>query len=270
MGIERTLLSQNKDYALHFNEVKTWFEENMPNFFDSIEVDTSSAASSYYNRGAKINFYQNEKIIKQFVTSKASSSSDDGRYTRLQVVSAIGGGTYTTYMGTQSPSDYISTCRIGCPEYYNFIYEIIKLTENAVAFSLCNNYELDSEYRRPGIIIFIKTHKNRIATIHPEIGYSIESPVQTIHNNSSGKFRNHIQVLTENTYQKYELGIEYNAHGFTKTGFTQLPVCGDMEDYPVYTYALITSSTLLKSNSDVVLHIGMREYYYNGVIAIEI
>ena len=268
MSIQRFQLLECNDYIAHFNEIKTWFEENMPNFFTSIDIDDSSAASSYKNRGAILNFYEGENISKSFITTHANTATENARYTRFLVRNKISGGTYTNIRGTIYPQDYLSDSRISAPEYYNFIYEIIKITENAVAFSLCNNYELDPEYRRPGIIMFIKTHTGDIATLMPLIGYSIGAPIYTFYDNTRKTFEeNNLLVLTKGSSQ-YISSFNYAVSGFTKSVFTPIPVPGT-NDYIPYVHILENTSVQLDVSSDCTVKIGLREYYYNGVIMVE-
>lgn len=268
MGIERFLIGNPNDYTAMFNDIKTWFEENMPNFFDNIEVDDSLAVTSYNNRGAILNFYEGENISKSFITTYANTATEDARYTRFLVRNKISGGTYTNIRGTQYPQSNLSESRISAPEYYNFIYEIIKITENAVAFSLCNNYELDPKYRRPGIIMFIKTHTGDIATLMPLIGYSIGAPIYTYYDDTHKTFQeNNLLVLTKGSSQ-YISAFNYAVSGFTKSVFTPIPVPGT-NDYIPYVHILENTSVQLDVGSDCTVKIGLREYYYNGVIMVE-
>ena len=273
MSIERFPIENHNDYTAMFNNIKSWFEENMPNFFDNIVVDDSLAAKSYNNRGAVINFYENEEIIKSIISTYPGTTSYDVKYSRLLFKSKTLDGYYTKPYGADGNNVLANWGGVlkHCfsPEYCNFIYEIIKISENIVAFSLCNNVELDFQYRRPGVVFFMKTHNGEIATVNPSIHYANIHKVDTYVNNSRHVEYNYLQVITKNIMSNViNLPYGYESKTKTKTCFT--PIALPNNDYLPYTSILQTSSAKLHSNSDCIIKVGMREFYYNGVIAIEL
>jgi hypothetical protein len=273
MGIERFLIGNPNNYTAMFNNIKSWFEENMPNFFDNIVVDDSLASSSYNNRGAVINFYENEEIIKSIISTYPGNRNLDVRYSRLLFKSKTLDGYYTKPYGANDSnvSDNWTLMKdSSSPEYCNCIYEIMKISENIVAFSLCNNVELDFQYRRPGVVIFMKTHDAEIATVNPSLHYAgTHVNNNTFLNNTKGTQYNYLQVITKNmTSSVINLPYGYESKTGTKTCFT--PIALPNDDYLPHTSILQTSSSKLQTNSDCTIKIGMREFYYNGVIAIEL
>lgn len=272
MGLERYSIFDSTTYIKHFNSIKDWFEENAPTFFSNIVVNEVTEDSTL---GTSIDFYDNingvETLVFKFATEKTYNNwSYD--HARLRIHSYISGGTVdnlSTY-GISNGND-VSTygASSSLPEYFNAVSEITKIRENIIGLSLYNNTEKSKVKYRPSILIFAKTHKERIALIKPSINFSNTDPFTGYVNGNRISANNYIQVLTYNTTGTTNLLYTYGRSGETMASFNDLPVSGD-DDYVPNVFYLPTTLVRLQDNSDSTIHIKYYKYYYNGVIAVEL
>lgn len=268
MAIERYRLNVLTNYETNFNEVKTWFDENMPDFFDSVVVDTSSMLDT--SIGCKLQFKYKNQLINEITTDKGQLGIPT---TKFQLISYIANNDkYINNTGNTQSTKLENHAYSGNMYWTNAIYEIIKINNDAVAFSLTNNTNEGFEYRQPGIIIFTKTNKGEIATIRPSNGFvALSSFKYYATSATSGSISdNYLSVTTKNSlnggnylYQKYQ------SENAPITSFVPCCVCND-DDYCPNVFYLPVSQYKVDVNSDSVICTETDSYYYNGFIAVKI
>jgi hypothetical protein len=283
MNYEKFPIYNINNYNIHFNDIKNWFEENAPNFFSKIILNESD---NDYGAGASLDLYDKindvDTIVYTIYTEEFGASTTYNSYCkRLRIKSYINNGNDThessigkEYSSVVNESDVLEVISDGklysTPEYYNAIYEITKMRENIIGLTLTNRVKVGAD-KLSSVLIFAKTHNSRIALIRPTINFSKEGLCKNYkYNNTTGNYINYVSVLTYDTpLGNNHLGYLYGRDGQTVTSFMKLPVVG-CDDYIPNVFYLPSTSVRLKPDSECTLHIGNFEYYYNGVIAVEL
>ena len=278
MNYEKFPIYNMSNYNAHFSDIKNWFDENTSNFFSKIVVNESNET---YGRTASIDFYDSingeDVIVHTLYVEDSGGGNSDINHIRLRVKSYINNGSNTIISSISKNMTSIANADIptygipsASPEYFNAVLEIVKMRETVIGLTLTNSASIGLN-KLTSVLIFAKTHNGRVALIRPSINFSKEGICKNYwYNDTTSDCLNYISTLTYETIpNNTRLHYLYGRDGQSITSFMKLPVSG-CEDYIPNVYYLPSSSTRIKPNSDCVLHIGYFEYYYNGVIAVEL
>ena len=261
MGVQKTcFIGKCSNYASLFLNIKSWFENNMPDFFDSISCNVYSDGTTDELPEPEISFIKNNKILYTF---KAIIMDDDYKHTLLVLRSY-----------TSSPTGYYDSQTSGGSNnydnhFYNFIGYIFKINNNSVGFSICNINDVVSYANiSQGTIIFAKTKKNKIGVIRPSTIFRNMSPVPT---SSSESTTNYLCTTTIDTVieEFYHDNITYQQSTGCITVAHPIDIVGD-DDYIPHAYYIPMTTAKLDWYNDGYLYSGERKFYFNGKIAIEI
>ena len=259
--VKKTSMLRHDNYDDHFKDIKAWFEENMPNFFDDIEVYTHDPTRSYtfdkheQSEGSSVAtelvFYKNGKEIYALFPME----------NRLVLYCQL----FTSHEYTDNK--YLDGDSAYSNIYYNYVVQIVKISENIVGFTIGNREDVpDYSHISPCTIIFAKTNKGVIACIWPSAVFKNVSPVQI--NSSGTTVTNYICCTTINTKTDtpyYDFMTYYQASG-SPSVFEPIDVVGD-DDYVPNVFYVPISSALLVDYNDGYINGGERRIYYNGRIA---
>jgi hypothetical protein len=260
MGVQKTcFIGKCSNYASLFLNVKSWFENNMPDFFDSISCNVYSEGTTDELPVPEISFTKNNKVLYTF------KAIINGTYNRSLLVLRSYTSSHTGYYesnNTGGTNDYDN-------HFYNFIGYIFKINNNSVGFSICNITDVVSYANiSQGTIIFAKTKKNNIGVIRPSTVFRNMSPVPTGATTSGTNYLCTTTIDTT-TNEYYHDNMTYQQSTGHMTVAHPIDVVGD-DDYIPNAYYIPITTAKLDWYNDGYLYNGERKFYFNGKIAIEI
>ena len=175
----------------------------------------------------------------------------------------------------------------------SWIKEIIKINENAVAFTFGSSYTTDATCNSKGVLIFTKSNKGNISVIGPSEGLCNSRYTTMVGANERYrrlydydsynyvKFNDEVYLVKPNMNKLLCMNINsvsepvsyssipYESEFGDKTILNPILVPGCDEYIPKCFYVPV-SQYIIPANNDTFLFINGKKYWYNGFIAVEL